>query len=102
ASCELTREGDLRISFLRGTFSDKPTTRRAAHNAALAINDIQADAIESFLRPCDALAPAARTRKCPHQIRILLEGVEDNLQFVEMVRHELQRINPAAARRVSA
>ena len=55
-SSELTHEGDLRVAFHRGRFPDDKTIRRAANNAALVINDIQADVIGSFRRP--AASPA--------------------------------------------
>ncbi|MCW3100814.1 MAG: TerB-like [Chthonomonadaceae bacterium] len=101
ARCELTREGDLRASFLRGTFPHKHITRRAAHNLALVINDIHADAIESFLRaPHDSFA-CEEPLKTSREMRVLLEGVEDNLEFVPIVHAEIERINPAVARRVS-
>jgi hypothetical protein len=101
ASSELTREGDLRFSFLRGTFPDDQITHRAAHNVALAINDIQADAIESFRTPPDDPVLSGLELKSEPEMQILLEGVEDNLQFVEVIRQELERIHPAAARRIS-
>jgi hypothetical protein len=68
----------------------------AARNAALVINDIQADAIESFAR---------RTRndlclKQVEEVLILLEGVDDNLRFSDKVAEQLQVLNPEASRRL--
>lgn len=101
ASCKLTREGDLRVSFVSGTFPNKQITRRAAHNVALAINDIQLDAIESFKRTPDSSFPPEVSLKSSREMRILLEGVQDNPHFVPIVHEELERINPAASRHVA-
>ncbi|RPJ36502.1 MAG: hypothetical protein EHM35_08025, partial [Planctomycetaceae bacterium] len=94
AGSHLDPAGNLRISFHRGAFPDPETTRRAARNAALIINDIQGDAIESFRRP---LGPEGL--KASGDIEILLEGVDDNLEFAGLVRRELALINPEAAAR---
>lgn len=94
ASGQLDPLGNLRVSFHRGAFSDPETTRRAAHNLALVIDDIQGDAVESFQRPTPAdIARAAQ------DMEILLEGVDDNLEFADLVMQELERIKPKAAAR---
>src|SRR5262249_43070231 len=100
ANCNLTREGDLRASFLRGMFPDRQITRRAAHNVALAINDIHIDAIESFERAPDTSFSPDMSLKSSRETRILLESVEDNPRFVQIVQEELERINLVASRRV--
>ncbi|MEW5869595.1 MAG: cyclic nucleotide-binding domain-containing protein [Chloroflexota bacterium] len=93
AGSQIDRDGNLRIAFHRGAFNNPATTRRAAYNAAVVVNDIQADAIESFT------SLAAENNHLTREIEILLEGVDDNLGFADLVRTELQRINPAAAAR---
>jgi hypothetical protein len=98
ASSEIDHEGNLRITFHRGAFPDQATILRAAYNAALAVNDIQADTIESFSRPI----PPGGIRdqlKTAEEVHILLEGVDDNLAFAELVCRQLQAINPQAGAR---
>lgn len=95
ASSELDRDGNLRISFHRGAFPDREIIQRAAYNAALAVNDIQADTIESFRRPSNSDV-GSDSFKAADEIQILLEGVDDNLEFANLVREQLQRINPKA------
>jgi hypothetical protein len=94
-SSELTHEGDLRVAFHRGRFPDDKTIRRAANNAALVINDIQADVIGSFRRP--ALSPGQRAPgvKTDQQMQVLVEHTEDNAGFAPLVCETLQAINPS-------
>lgn len=96
AGSELTRDGDLRVSFHRGAFSATGTAR-AIHRAAAIVNDVQADIIESFLRPTGeedgVVKPAS-------DMTILLECVNDNLEFAPLIASELVRLNPALAGRV--
>jgi hypothetical protein len=89
ASSALERDGSLRITFHHGSFWEQGAIYRAARNAARVVNDIQEDVIESFNRPepCDCQLQSAN-------ISILLEGTDDNLEFTEMVRQELHRLNP--------
>jgi CRP-like cAMP-binding protein len=94
ASCEIDPSGNLRVSFERGAFCDLETTLRAAHNAALVIGDIHGDTIESFRRP-----PTPGILKAAQDMEILLEGVDDNLEFAGLVRGELRSISPEAAAR---
>jgi CRP-like cAMP-binding protein len=94
ASSQLDPSGNLRVSFHRGAFPNPETTRRAAHNIALIIDDIQGDTIESFQRPTALDIP-----KAAQDMEILLEGVDDNLEFADLVWRELERMNPGAAAR---
>jgi hypothetical protein len=94
AGSQLDPAGNLRISFHRGAFPDAETTRRAVTNAALVVNDVQGDAIESFRRKS-----TPEGLKTADDMEILLEGVEDNFDFVELVRKTLELINPDAAAR---
>jgi hypothetical protein len=93
-SSELTHEDDLRVAFHRGRFPDDKTIRRAANNAALVINDIQADVIGSFRRP--ASFPSQRTPcvKTDQQMQGLVEHTEDNAGFASLVCEALEAINP--------
>ena len=74
---------------------DDKTIRRAANNAALVINDIQADVIGSFRRP--ALSPGQRAPgvKTDQQMQVLVEHTEDNAGFAPLVCEALQAINPS-------
>jgi hypothetical protein len=93
ASSELTREGDLRISFHRGDFATPAAGHYAVQCAATVVNDIQGDVLSSFQRP----APSATARaplKDADTMQILLEEVDDNAQFAGLVASELERINP--------
>jgi hypothetical protein len=98
ASSEIDHEGNLRIAFHRGAFPDQATVQRAAYNAALAVNDIQADTIESFRRPKPADRAGSQLKEAG-EAQILLEGVDDNLGFAELVCQQLQLINPQAGAR---
>jgi len=98
ASSEIDRDGNLRIAFHRGAFPDQATVQRAAYNAALAVNDIQADTVESFRRPIPPGGIRDRL-KTAEEVHILLEGVDDNLEFAELVCQQLQGINPQAGAR---
>ena len=98
SSSKLDEDGNLRVSFHRGTFRDQDTVRRAARSAALIVNDIQADAIGSFERSDASAHPGLR----PHaDVRILIESVEENPAFARLVGEELERLNPTAGKKVS-
>ncbi len=94
ASSELDKQGNLRISFHRGMFSDQDTVLNAAYSAALVVNDIQTDVIESLQRP----AGASQTElKQPADIQILIESVDDNAAFADLLCQQLRRLSPIAA-----
>ncbi len=104
AASALTRQGDLRVTFHRGSFSEADATQRAAEYAAVVLNDFCEDVVGSFEHPLDPAAfdqlPAsARTAS---QVKVLLENTDDNPAFVpEVIRH-LQKLNPAVAARCCA
>ena len=75
ASSQLDASGNLRVSFHRGAFADAETTRQAAHNLALVIDDIQGDSVESFQRP-----GPQDIAKAAENMEILLEGVDDKMK----------------------
>ena len=98
AGSELDRDGDLRVSFHRGAFLAPGAAHKAARSAAVVINDIQADIIESFRGLSAAVdQPPAKSSDA---IRILIEGVDDNPAFAELVAEQLLALNPALGRRV--
>ncbi len=101
AGSEIDVEGNLRISFHRGRFFTNKVTQKAAFNAALTIDDIQADTIMSFLRDpeldFDVYEAPARSF---HDIRILMEGTEDNPDFARLAFDELRKRNPAIEHRL--
>src|SRR5215213_2326897 len=65
ASSELGRAGNLRISFHRGAFASDAALMQAVASTAFAVQDIQADVIESFHRVGEQAqamtAPALKT-----------------------------------------
>ncbi len=85
ASSELTPSGDLRVSFSRGAFSNRETTRRGAFNVAAVIDDIQRDTIETFQLP-DGIGEGLKSNQ---EIQILIEETDDNLEFADLVLEEL-------------
>jgi hypothetical protein len=95
ASSELTADGDLRVSFHRGAFGSPAAQRFAVHSAAFIVNDMQGDVIGSFYG-----APQAHGQKAAEEMRILLEGVDDDPEFANLVAAELARVNPQLRGRV--
>lgn len=94
ASSEVDREGNLRISFHRGAFGAAEALQRALYSAALIVNDLHSDVIESFVRPSKSRSPRSKRAE---EMEILLEDVDDNLDFADQVAEQLKRINPHAA-----
>lgn len=99
ASSELGLDGNLRISFHRGSFANAEMVERAAYFAAVVVDDIQSDVIGSFQRAF-SVEETATGIKAPHEIMILLEGVNDNLDFAPLIIQELLKLNPSLAGRV--
>ncbi len=97
-SCELDQDGNLRVSFDRGSFSTAEAVQWAVYSAALVINDIQADVIGSFVRAAD-VDPPESLKKPAGEMQILVEGVDDNPDFAQAVCQELGRMQPAIAQR---
>ena len=102
ASSELGHDGNLRISFHRGRFGSPDTTQRAAYCAALIVNDIQTDVVDSFQRSRTSGNPIGPRAKTADEIYILLESVDDNWEFADLVQQKLRQINPQAAARARA
>ena len=99
ASSELRQDGNLHVSFHRGAFEDQSITHRAAYCAAVAVNDIQLDVIESFEQPAAAGDGDVDRLKTAQEMLILLESVDDNLQFADLVREQLQCMEPVLGER---
>jgi hypothetical protein len=96
SSSRLDEDGNLRVSFHRGTFRDRQAVLRAARSAALIVHDIQADAIGSFERSDASAHPELRAHA---EVRILIESVDENPAFARLVGEQLATLNPVAARR---
>ncbi len=95
ASSEMDAEGNLRVSPHRGWFRNRKVVRKAAFNLAVVIDDIQADTIRSFQRD-DALYVGVfpLPKRSFDDVSIIVEGVDDNPDFAELVRRELCVLNP--------
>jgi hypothetical protein len=95
ASSELDRAGNLRISFHRGAFASEHALMRAVAGAALVVQDIQSDVIESFQRTNEQAEtmtmPALKTSAT---IETWLESTDDNHGFVDLVCAALRDRNP--------
>jgi hypothetical protein len=89
ASCEITKDGDLRASFHRGNFPEAETVQRAATNAALVLMDIQRDVIESFKRLAPPEGCQKDWQKDADEMQILLENVGDNPEFASLIQNQL-------------
>ena len=101
ASSEIDARGNLRVSFHLGAFSEEAITRKAAQNVATVIDDIQADTIQSFFRDPTLDKEVFSPPKVPFEdIRILVEGTDDNPHFASWVCKALKEENPTNAFRV--
>jgi hypothetical protein len=99
ASSTLDGDGNLRIAFHRGAFAHPEVVRRAAAYAACAVQDIQADVIDSF----QSLAAQELNRSPlarPAALGIVLEETDDNPAFAGLVREQLCALNPQLCGRV--
>lgn len=125
AHCWLSRAGDLHIAFQRGAFATPEAVERAAHDAAVVVDDIQSDVLGSLTWPRRRLrrnsghrrssrgsghrdsggdAGQRRGRRSTRwpvaSRRLVLEGVVDNATFAALVRAQLLRRNPRLRGRV--
>lgn len=98
ASSEIDADCNLRISFYRGEFSTTLATEFAIHAAAKVVEDIQEDAISSFIRP--AAEVAANGLKPTDDMQILLEETGDTGEFVSRVRDRISEMNPSLRGRI--
>jgi hypothetical protein len=101
ASTELDRAGNLRISFHRGAFASEDALMHAVAGTAFAVQDIQADVIESFQRAND---PAKETiiaaPKTSAAIETWLESTDDSHTFVDLVCAALRDRDPAGSAQI--
>lgn len=101
ASTELDRAGNLRISFHRGAFASEEAQMHAVAGTAFAVQDIQADVIESFQRASHlAEQTSAPALKASAAIETWLESTDDNHSFVDLVCAALRERNPASSAKV--
>jgi hypothetical protein len=101
ASTELDRAGNLRISFHRGAFASEAACMQAVAGAVFAVQDIQADVIESFDRTTEQAEGANQPNlKTSATIETWLESTDDSPHFVDLVCAALRDHNPAAAERI--
>ncbi|MEM8907190.1 MAG: hypothetical protein AAGD05_05025 [Bacteroidota bacterium] len=101
AASELDRNGNLRVSFHVGAFKKRSVLKKAVHNAAVIINDIQADTIQSFRRAPTNTKPIFPSEQTPFErIKILIESIDDNPDFSKLVCTALAQLNPAIADRI--
>lgn len=100
ANSTLDREGNLRLAFSTGAFSSPEATQWAAFSAAVVINDIQADVIGSFRRSAQEQERLQEAIKLEPEMQILIEGVDDNPEFANLISQELIQLNPNLAPRI--
>jgi predicted metal-dependent HD superfamily phosphohydrolase len=89
ASSEFNLEGNLRISFHRGSFETEEAQNRSAYSTAYVIGDFLRDTVDSFWRGTPI--PSIKTSK---EIQILLESTDDDPHFAELVQEQLYQLNP--------
>ena len=104
AGSALMHEGDLRVAFHRGSFTEPDATERAAGYAAVVLDDIYEDVVGSFRYPLDdaVFNELSRPSRTAEQVNLLLENTDDNPDFVAQVIRQLRAINPPAAARCCA
>jgi hypothetical protein len=91
AGSELDADGNLWISFHHGSFASPDATARAVKSAAQVIDDVQADIVPTL---ADRWPQRPGNRSGPF---IIIEHVDDNPDFAQLVADELQARNPAIA-----
>lgn len=96
---DLDREGNLRVSFACGSFPNPEAQQWAIYSAAVVINDIQADVIESFRR-LEISPDLPPPRQLEREMKILIEDTADSMNFAELVCKELCRLNPTLRHRI--
>jgi len=87
SATELTGDGALHVCFQRGAFASREACHRAAHNAAVLVDDIWRDVVDSFTRSSEGGGADS-------VVTVLLEHTGDNIEFADMVLDELRAINP--------
>ncbi|MGH2390737.1 MAG: hypothetical protein ACRDIE_21255 [Chloroflexota bacterium] len=100
AGSELARDGSLRISFHRGAFANHEIVERSVRDVADVIHDIKRDVHESFARRAQPGGERDADLKRADTLLILLEEVDDNLEYATLVRDRLQHLAPELRGRV--
>jgi hypothetical protein len=95
ASSEFNHEGNLLISFHRGTFENQAAQNRSAYCTAYVISDFLGDTVDSFWRAMPI--PSVKTSE---QIFVLLESTDDDPHFAELVAQQLCRFHPKISNRI--
>lgn len=98
AASELDAAGDLRIIFHSGKFMTPEAIKYAVESAAMVVQDIQLDILESFARPPGEAAQSGLL--AAESARILLEETEDNPEFVHLVSQQICRLDPSLSGRI--
>ncbi len=88
ASSELEPDGSLRVAFQRGAFLTAEARLRGADCAALIVNDVQQDVLQSFPNGAD------------DRRRLIIEETDDNPVFAAMVIATLLTLDPALEARI--
>lgn len=89
ASSEFNLEGNLRISFHRGSFDNQESQNRSAYSTAYVISDFLRDTVDSFWR-----AKPIPSVKSSKGIQVLLESTDDDAHFAELVQEQLCQLSP--------
>lgn len=89
ASSEFNAEGNLRISFHRGSFETQEAQNRSAYCTAYVIHDFLRDTIDSFWR-----AKPIPSIKSSKEILVLLESTDDDPRFAELVQEQIYQLHP--------
>jgi hypothetical protein len=95
ASSEFNPQGNLRISFHRGSFESPEAQNRSVNSTAHVIGDFLRDTVNSFWRA--APIPSVKTS---NEIFILLESTDDDPHFAELVCEQLCRLNPEFSKQI--
>jgi hypothetical protein len=89
ASSEFNADGNLRISFHRGSFENQAAQNCSAYSTAYVIQDLLRDTVDSFWRA--APIPSLKSSK---DIQVLLESTDDDPRFAELVQEQICQLNP--------
>jgi len=88
ASSEFNAEGNLRISFHRGSFENQTAQNCSAYSTAYVLQDLLRDTVDSFWRATPI--PSVKSSK---DIQVLLESTDDDPHFTELVQEQICRLN---------
>jgi len=98
-SSAITPDGNLRVTFNRGAFTQPGAVDLAVESVVFVIHDIQADAVQSFDRHGPLTEGMPRPPKAASEMRIIIEGVHDNHEFARKVCALIRAKHPEIAHR---